>query len=181
MHEVLNGKEFAVSVHTSTRRQPPERTMRRLVDIISGVLSRYSIDMLRVSLGLIFLGFGTLKFIPGASPAEEIAKRTIDTLTFGVIEGSSALLLTAVMEVFIGLTLVTGKLLKIGLVVLAGALVGIMSPLILFFGDLFPGWPTLEAQYVLKDVILASAGLVVGAKALGARLVPASKAPAGGS
>jgi putative oxidoreductase len=150
-----------------------------MIDTIRGVLSRYSIDILRVSLGLVFLGFGSLKFIPNASPAEEIAKRTLDTLTFGLIDGSSALVLTAIMEVFIGLTLVTGKLLKTGLVVLAGALIGIMSPLVLFFGDLFPGWPTLEGQYVLKDIVLASAGLVVGAKALGARMVPPSNSPAG--
>lgn len=161
-----------MTVQTSTRPPLLDTTLRRMVDAMSGVLNRYSIDILRVSLGLVFLGFGSLKFIPNASPAEEIAERTIDTLTFGVINGSSAVLLTAVTEVFIGLTLVTGKFLKTGLAVLAGALVGIMSPLVLFFGDLFPGWPTLEAQYVLKDVILASAGLVVGARALGARLVP---------
>jgi hypothetical protein len=49
-------------------------------------------------------------------------------------------------------------------------LVGILSPVVLFFGELFPGAPTLEAQYVLKDVVLAAAGLVVGAAALGSRL-----------
>ena len=39
-----------------------------------------------------------------------------------------------------------------------------------YFGDLFPGFvPTLEAQYVLKDIILAAAGAVVAAQALGAR------------
>jgi len=161
-----------VAIQTSTRPQLLDTTSRRIVETMRGILNRYSIDILRVSLGLVFLGFGSLKFIPGASPAEAIAERTVDTLTFGVIEARSALLLTAVVEVFVGLTLVTGKLLKTGLVVLAGALVGIMSPLVLFFGDLFPGWPTLEAQYIVKDVILASAGLVVGAKALGARLVP---------
>jgi hypothetical protein len=41
-----------------------------------------------------------------------------------------------------------------------------MSPLVLFFGDLFPGTPTLEAQHVFKDIVLTSAGLVIAAKAL---------------
>jgi hypothetical protein len=55
-------------------------------------------------------------------------------------------------------------------VVLGGALVGIVSPLVLFFSDMFPhGTPTLEAQYVFKDIVLAAAGLVIGAVALGAR------------
>ncbi len=135
---------------------------------IANVLGRHSVDILRVSLGLVFLGFGVLKFFPGASPAEALVMRTIDTLTLGVIDGRNAVLLTALMECFIGLTLVTGKFLRTGLLVLGFSLVGIMSPLVLFFGDLFPGTPTLEAQYVLKDIVLAAAGLVIAAKALAA-------------
>jgi len=34
-----------------------------------GQLGRRSVDILRVSLGLIFLGFGALKFFPGACSA----------------------------------------------------------------------------------------------------------------
>jgi putative oxidoreductase len=135
---------------------------------MAGVLGRHSVDILRVSLGLIFLGFGVLKFFPGASPAEALVMRTIDTLTLGIVDGRNAVLLTALMECFIGLTLVTGKFLRTGLLVLGLSLVGIMSPLVLFFGDLFPGTPTLEAQYVLKDIVLAAAGLVIAAKALAA-------------
>jgi uncharacterized membrane protein YkgB len=138
---------------------------------MTGWLARYSIAVLRVSLGLVFLGFGGLKFIPGASPAEELATRTVESLTFGILSGGAALVVTAVAECFIGLTLISGKLLRAGLLVLAVSMVGIMSPLVLFFSDLFPGSPTLEAQYVLKDIVLVSAGLVVAARALGARLV----------
>jgi hypothetical protein len=59
-----------------------------------------------------------------------------------------------------------------GLVAMAGWLVGIMAPVVLFPADMFPGFfPTLEAQYVLKDVVLAAAAAVVAAKALGARYV----------
>jgi|SRR5215207_10779840 len=133
---------------------------------ITGWLSRRSVDILRFSLGLVFLAFGVLKFFPGASPAEALVIRTIDTLTLGVISGQAALLLTAVTECFIGIALVTGKFLRTGLLVLGFSLVGIMSPLVLFFGDLFPGTPTLEAQYVFKDIVLAAAGLVIAAKAL---------------
>ena len=131
-------------------------------------LAAHSITSLRISLGLVFLGFGVLKFFPGASPAEALVIRTLDTLTLGIVDGRNAVLLTALMECFIGLTLVTGKFLRTGLLVLGLSLVGIMSPLVLFFGDLFPGTPTLEAQYVLKDIVLAAAGLVIAAKALAA-------------
>ena len=144
-------------------------------NIVKGLtvwLARHSIGILRVSLGLVFLAFGVLKFFPDASPAQALVERTLDTLTFGLLSGETALLVTAVAECFIGLTLVTGKLVKAGLVVLAGSLIGIMSPLVLFFGDLFPGTPTLEAQYVFKDIVLAAAGLVIAARTLGARLIP---------
>ena len=140
------------------------------IERISGWLARHSIDILRISVGLVFLGFGALKFFPGASPAEELVIRTIDTLSFGIVTGQTALVITAVMECFIGITLITGKLLKMGLLVLGGSLVGIMSPLVLFFTDMFPGTPTLEAQYVFKDIILVAAGLVIAARALGASL-----------
>jgi uncharacterized membrane protein YphA (DoxX/SURF4 family) len=148
-----------------------ETTMNALLakgNNLAGWLGRHNVDVLRVCLGLVFLAFGTLKFFPGASPAEDLAIRTIDKLTLGVISGQTALLLTAVMECFIGITLISGKLLRTGLLVLGFSLVGIMSPLVLFFGDLFPGTPTLEAQYVFKDIVLAAAGLVIAAKALAA-------------
>lgn len=134
-------------------------------------LAKHSIDLLRISLGVVFLGFGALKFFPGASPAEALVARTIDTLSLGVVSGRGAVLLTAVAECFIGITLVSGKFLRVGLLVLGASLIGIMSPLVLFFGDMFPGTPTLEAQYVFKDIVLATGGLVVAARALGARLV----------
>lgn len=141
-----------------------------LLDRARSWLNAHSITVLRISLGLTFLAFGVLKFVPGLSPAEDLAVATIDRLTLGIIGGQVALLLTAVTETVIGLTLLTGRFLKAGLVVLGGALVGIMAPLVLFTGELFGPEPTLTAQYVFKDIVLASAGLVVAAKALGGRL-----------
>jgi uncharacterized membrane protein YkgB len=147
-----------------------ERLTDQLAGRLAGWLAAHSITLLRVSLGLVFLGFGVLKFIPGASPAEALVMRTVDALTLGVVSGTTAVVATAVLETFIGLTLVTGIALRAGLVVLAGSLVGIMSPVVLFYADMFPGGtPTLEAQYVLKDIVLVAAAAVVAAKALGAR------------
>jgi uncharacterized membrane protein YphA (DoxX/SURF4 family) len=159
----------------TTAARPPDRiaaVTERLTGRLACWLAAHSVTLLRVSLGLVFLGFGVLKFIPGASPAEALVMRTVDTLTLGVVSGTTAVVLTAVLETFIGLALVTGVGLRAGLVVLAGSLVGIMSPVVLFFGDMFPGGtPTLEAQYVLKDVVLVTAAMVVAAEVLGARLI----------
>ena len=151
---------------------PPSTGIARAEAQVARWLAAHSVSLLRISLGLVFLGFGVLKFFPGASPAEDLVMRTVDALTLGVVSGTPAVVLTAAMETFIGLTLVTGRGLRAGLVVLAGAMVGIMSPLVLFPGDLFPGGlPTIEGQYVLKDIVLAAAGAVVAARALGAKYV----------
>ena len=148
----------------------PRPALVTVVGQLHGVLERYSISLLRISLGLVFLGFGIVKFFPGLSPAEDIAAATIERLTFGYIAGDHAVLMTAIVETFIGLTLVTGQFVRLGLVVLTGALVGIMSPLVLFTDQLFPHGPSLMGQYVVKDIVLAAGAMVVAAYALGSRL-----------
>jgi putative oxidoreductase len=170
------------TARTHTHRHPvaaptPERRpwadhMRRAELRAATWLAAHSVTALRLSLGLVFLGFGLLKFVPGASPAEALVMRTVDTLTLGLVTGPAAVAGTAVVETFIGVTLVTGFWLRAGLLALAGSLIGIMSPVVLFFPDLFPGFaPTLEAQYVLKDIVLVTSAAVVAARALGVRLV----------
>lgn len=150
---------------------PHRAVVNAVLERITDILTAHSITVLRVSLGLVFLVFASFKFVSGASPAEDLAVATVSQLTFGMVTGSAALLMTAVTETIIGLTLVTGRFVKVGVVVLAGALVGIMSPLVLFPDQMWgANGPTLTGQYVFKDIVLAAAGLVVAAHALGARL-----------
>ena len=143
----------------------------RPADRIARWLARHGIDILRVCLGLIIAGFGVLKFFPGISPAEPLVTHAVDILTFGVITGQTAMVATAIAECAIGIMLISGRFLRTGLILLAGCALGWMSPLALFPAELFTGGgPTLEAQYILKDLVLGAAGLVVAAKALGARM-----------
>ncbi len=152
--------------------RPPAPGTRRPADPIAGWLAPHGIDILRVCLGLIIAGFGVLKFFPGISPAEPLVTRAVDTLTFGVITGQTAMVATAIVECAIGLMLISGRFLRTGLILLAGCALGWMSPLVLFPADLFAGGgPTLEAQYILKDLVLGAAALVVAAKAHGGRMV----------
>ena len=49
-----------------------------------------------------------------------------------------------------------------------------MTPLLLFPAETFtrfPYAPTLEGQYIIKNVVLISAGLVIGATIRGGRIV----------
>ena len=157
------------------RPSSPTGIRDRLSQVLDGLvrwLARYSVAILRVCLGLVFLAFGALKFFPGASPAADLAEQTMHLLSLGLLSGQAALTVVATAECIVGITFVTGRFMKIGVLVLAGSLIGIMSPMLLFTARLFPGGlPTLEGQYVFKDIILAAAGLVVAAATFGARFV----------
>ncbi len=157
---------FMTNIHLPTR----DAFERRVAEW----LAQHSVGLLRVSLGLVFLGFGVLKFVPGLSPAEPLAGRTLDILTLGLVPERIGLVMIAGLESLIGVLLLTGIGLRIALALLAIELIGILSPLVLLPGDMFrsfPFAPTLAGQYVLKDVVVAAAGLVVAARTLGARMV----------
>lgn len=142
--------------------------------LVASWLARYSISLLRVSLGLVFLGFGALKFVPGVSPVEDMVSETMSALTLELLPSGVGLALVATLETVIGLLLITGRALRLGLALLGLALVGILSLLVLFPDRLFAGpgnAPTLEGQYVIKDLVLLAAGLVVIAGARGGRIV----------
>ena len=136
-------------------------------------MARYGVVILRVALGMVFFWFGILKFFPGLSPAQTLAVKTIDLLTFGLVPGGASLVLLAVLECAIGLGLISGKLMRLTLLLLAFQMVGAASPLVLFPGEVFaafPYAPTLEGQYIIKNVVLVSAGLVIGATVRGGGL-----------
>lgn len=136
-------------------------------------LVAHSITILRLTLGAIFLGFGLLKFFPNISPAQDLVERTTGILLLGLVPGSVALVLVAVMETVIGLCLLTGRAMGPLIYLLGVQLIGILSPLVLLPARLFGGphgAPTLEGQYVLKDILFVGAALVLAATVGGARL-----------
>ena len=149
---------------------------------IHHLLVRHSVAALRIAVGAVFLAFGILKYFPGVSPAENLAKTTIDLLTFGLIPGGVAIVIVATLECFIGICLLAGRWMRLAIWLLAAEFVGILSPVVLLSGRLFAGphgAPTLEGQYVLKDVILVAAGMVIAAATFrGGRLVRSDLPPA---
>lgn len=129
-------------------------------------MARYGILFLRISLGLIFLWFGALKFFPGLSPAQDLAVRTMSRLTFGLMPASLTLPLLATWECLIGFGLIWGLYMRVTLLLLWLQMLGTITPIILFpheVFNVFPIVPTLEGQYIIKNIVLVSAGLVIGA------------------
>lgn len=127
-------------------------------------LARHSIALLRVSVGVIAFGFGLLKYFPGVSPAENLVETTTHLLTFGLVPDKVAMMGVATLECTIGLSLIIGRGLRVTIYLLVLWIMGILSPVVLLSARLFSGpnhAPTLEGQYVLKDVILFTASLVI--------------------
>ena len=142
------------------------QVITKLDNYVSNFMRKYGIVLLRISIGIVFFWFGILKFFPNISPAQDIATQTINILTFGLIQNSTALFILALWETLIGIGLIFGKYLKLILFLLFSQMLGTLTPLFLFPNETFacfPLVPTLEGQYIIKNLILISAGLVVGA------------------
>jgi uncharacterized membrane protein YkgB len=142
---------------------------------LHAALVRHGITALRLTVGAVFLGFGMLKFFPGVSPAEDLAIKTIDLLSFGVLPWRVGIVAIATLECFIGVCLLAKRWMRLAVWLLAVQLVGVLAPIVLLTGRLFSGphhAPTIEGQYVLKDIILVAAGMVIAAGTFrGGRLV----------
>jgi uncharacterized membrane protein YkgB len=127
------------------------------------LMARYGLRLLSISMGLVFVWFGALK-LAGMSPAEPLIRDTLDFLPSTLV--NPLILLLAIWEVAIGIGFLSGKARRVVLIMLLLQMAGAMSPLILTperLWEIFPFVWTLEGQYVFKDIILISAGLVIGA------------------
>jgi uncharacterized membrane protein YphA (DoxX/SURF4 family) len=136
--------------------------------------ARYSLPFLRFGMGVIFLWFGALKFFPSLSPATDLAVRTIDVLAFGLIPANTSLILLATLETAIGVGFLTGRYMRLTLGLLVFQMAGALTPLALFPAEaftIFPYAPTLEGQYIIKNLVLIGAGLVIGSTVRGGRII----------
>lgn len=137
-------------------------------------MARYGLPLLRISLGIVFFWFGAVKFFPGLSPAQSLAGRTIEQLTFGIVPPNVALPFLAAWECVIGLGLIAGVWMRLVLLLLFVQMLGTLAPIFLFPEEVFyriPYAPTLEGQYIIKNFVLISAALVLGATVRGGALV----------
>ncbi|MFC0544253.1 hypothetical protein [Kutzneria chonburiensis] len=150
------------ALHSATKPAPPDRRER-----VDALLARYSFPLLRVTLGLVIFGFGFLKYFSGVSPAQDLVLHVNRILSLGLVPDQVALPVFATVESLLGLSLITGRGLRYVVYPLTLWAVAILSPLVLFPAELFSGpdhAPTLAGQYVLKDIILLAACLVVMAR-----------------
>lgn len=147
----------------------------RVDEDITAWMADNGILLLRLSLGLVFFWFGVLKFFPDLSPAEDLAQRTFQAITFGFVPPGVAMFILAMWECLIGLGLIFGAYLRATLLLLWMQMLGTLLPIFLFPDEVFsrlPYAPTLEGQYIIKNLVIISASIVIGATVRGGHIVP---------
>lgn len=135
---------------------------RQLDTRVLAGLRRFSLPLLRASLGIVFMWFGALKVL-GATPVDEL----VASVVYWV---DPAWLVPALgaFEIALGLGLLIGKAMRLVLLLFAVQMVGTflvfaILPDVAFY-DGNPLLLTVEGEFVVKNLVLLSAGLVVGSQ-----------------
>ncbi|MGK3095012.1 DUF417 family protein [Streptomyces sp. WAC01490] len=146
------------------------RPLRRLSEL-AGLVDAHALALLRATVGIVFVGFGVLKLFPSASPAEQLAVDAATKMTLGLVPETVLLLSLAALETAIGIGLIVGRrLLRPALVAFFLHMGGVFSTLVLLPDAMWQPHspaPTMEGQYVVKNVVLVAVCLVVAANEWG--------------
>jgi uncharacterized membrane protein YkgB len=126
---------------------------------ITGEMNRLGTPVLRVALGIVFVWFGGLKLI-GGSPAADLVAATVY-----VVPAAVFVPILGVWEVLIGLCLLYRPLIRVGILLLFLQMPGTFLPIVLLPEVVFVTFPhalTVEGQYIVKNLVIIGAALVVG-------------------
>lgn len=131
---------------------------------ISAFMQRWGVIALRYSLAVIFVWFGVLKPL-GMSPAEPLVKLTVAWMP--VLGADTWVDIIGWWEVAIGATFLFRKTTRLAIALLALQMLGTFMPLVVlpdvtFQEGGFPFAPTMEGQYIVKNLLIISSALVVG-------------------
>lgn len=119
------------------------------------------VRLLRITLGVVFVWFGALKLVPGLSPAEDLVRAVVP-----LIPGDVFVPVLGAWEMLIGAGFLTGRALRATIFLLFLQMPGTLLPALLLPERVFTAFPfglTLEGQYIVKNVVLISSALVIGA------------------
>ncbi len=124
-------------------------------------LEEYGIVLMRVALAIVFVWFGALK-LAGMSPAQELVERTIYWIPAKIF-----MPFLGCWEVAIGLGLLIKRFIPYTIVLLLLHMVGTFLPMFILPDvcfDAFPFCPSLEGQYILKNLVLVAGALSVAGR-----------------
>ena len=136
-------------------------TIERFDDAVVRFLRHWSLSALRASVAVVFIWFGALKVF-GVTPVTDLVASTVywvDPDWFVPVLGA--------FEVLVGIGLFAGRLVRVTLAVFALQMAGTFLVLVVqpevAFQDGNPLLLTVEGEFVVKNLVLLSAGMVVGA------------------
>ncbi len=151
------------------------RTVAELLDALdyrtANFMRSWGTLVLRFSLALIFLWFGILKPL-GVSPAEPLVLATAAWMP--LLAPTQGLVLIGLWEMAIGATFLFRRTIRIAIALLVLQIGGTFLPLVIlpevtFQEGHFPYGPTMEGQYIIKNLLILAAALVVGGTVRGER------------
>ena len=122
-------------------------------------MKKYGLNILRYSLAIIFIWFGALKLF-NLSPVNELVTNTVYWFNPGWF-----ILFLGIWEMVIGLFFLYKPLIRPAIFLMAVQKIGTFLPLILLpsivYGE-FPLSLTMEGQYIIKNIVLIGAAIVIG-------------------
>ncbi len=133
--------------------------LKALDGAITAWMAGHGLRLLRYSLAIVFLWFGLLKLFPGASPAESLVAQTVywfDPAWFIPVLGA--------WEMLIGALLFFRPTIREALALMALQMAGTLLPLLILPAVTWHSFlvPTLEGQYIIKNMVLIAAANVIG-------------------
>ncbi len=136
--------------------------IERFDEIIIPFLQRWGVAALRISLAIVFIWFGALKIL-GVSPVVDLVASTVYW-----VDPDWFVPALGVVEVLVGLGLVLNRWIRGVLLVLALQMAGTFLVFFLLpdvtYQDGNPLKLTVEGEFILKNLVLLAAAMVVGAQ-----------------
>jgi uncharacterized membrane protein YkgB len=139
----------------------------RFDERLATFLRRHGVRLLRWAVGIVFVWFGALKLFPGVSPAEALVKATVP-----FVDPDAFYPVLAVWEILIGLLLIIRPGARLAILLLALQMPGTFLPFVVLPEACWARFPftnpldvfvlTLEGQYIVKNLVLVAAAVVVG-------------------
>ena len=138
----------------------PLKRLDRLDALITRLMHRLGHALLRYSIALVFVWFGLLKVL-SISPAQQLVENTV----YWFREPADFVVILGVWEMIIGVALCVRPLIRLAILLLFLQMPGTFLPIVLLPDVCFTDFPvglTMEGQYVIKNMVLISAALVIG-------------------
>jgi len=127
---------------------------------VAGLMEAFGVTTLRVALAVVFIWFGALK-VAGQSPVEDLVA---DTAYWA--DADFFIVFLGVWEIIIGVSLLLGVALRLVLLLFFAQMLGTFLTVIIHPGRVFedgnPLLLTVTGEFIVKNLVLIAAGIVIG-------------------